>query len=73
MLSSGADDTFRPLAKTKFRTISERCEKVNDIHYDDSNGESMPNGDPTVFGFPCHFPAAPSIPPKNCAQHIDRK
>jgi hypothetical protein len=33
----------------------------------------MPNGDPTVFGFPCRFPAAPSILPESRMQDFDPK
>src|SRR5271167_2265164 len=33
----------------------------------------MPNGDRTGFGFPCRFPAAPSIRPESREQGIDHK
>jgi hypothetical protein len=33
----------------------------------------MPNDDPTVFEFPCRFPAAPSIRPESRAQDFDQK
>src|SRR5271165_5815504 len=33
----------------------------------------MPNGDPTVFGFPCRFPAAPSIRSESRVQGFDQK
>jgi hypothetical protein len=36
-------------------------------------GRSVPNGDPTVFGFPCSFPAAPSIQPESREQGFDQK
>ena len=33
----------------------------------------MLNGDPTVFGLPCCFPAAPSIRPEDRVQGFDQK
>src|SRR6516164_6419901 len=33
----------------------------------------MPDGDPTVFGLPCRFPAAPSIRPESRVQGLARK
>jgi hypothetical protein len=43
------------------------------INYYDINNRMLPTGDPAVFGFPCRFPAAPSIRPENRVQHIDLK
>jgi hypothetical protein len=37
------------------------------------NDGAMPNGDPTVFAFPCRFPAAPSVRPENWVQDVDHK
>ena len=42
-------------------------------HIDYSNNRLMPNGDPTVFGIPCRFPAAPSIRPRRRVQGFDQK
>jgi hypothetical protein len=36
------------------------------------NDRAMPNGDPRVFGLPCHFPATPSIVAERSAQVYDR-
>jgi hypothetical protein len=33
----------------------------------------MPNGDPTIFGLPCRFPATPSIRPEDRVQGFDQK
>jgi hypothetical protein len=43
------------------------------INYYDGNDRLMPNGDPTVFGFPCQFPAAPPIRLGSGIQVIDQK
>jgi hypothetical protein len=39
----------------------------------DGNDRSAPNGDPTVFGFPCRFPAAPSIRLESREHAFDQK
>jgi hypothetical protein len=41
------------------------------INHYESNDRPMRNGDRAVFGFPCRFPAAPSIRPKIRLQDID--
>jgi hypothetical protein len=43
------------------------------INYYGSNDRLMPNGDPTVLGFPCRFPAAPPIRLKSGVQVIDQQ
>jgi len=62
----------RPLATASFRTIYRSCEIINCL-INMSAGHPMPNGDPTVFGFPCRFPAAPSIRRDNHVQDFDKK
>jgi hypothetical protein len=37
-----------------------------------SNNQRMPSGDPRIFGFPCRFPATPSIPAVVTTQVYDR-
>jgi hypothetical protein len=34
---------------------------------------SIPDVDPTVFEFPCRFPAAPSVRPENRVHDFDQK
>jgi len=43
------------------------------VNYYDGNRRPIPTDDPTVFGLPCRFPAAPSIRPESCAQGIDQE
>jgi len=69
----GAGDTLPPACQSEVThhiATMLNYQFIDDYYRTD---RPMPTGDPTVFGFPCRFPAAPSVRPESGAQDIDQK